>query len=204
MTQVESGHYFQKGYNKKGRFCSYWHQIDEVYRLQPERILEIGIGNGFVAGFLRNAGFEISTMDIDTELKPTIIGSVINIPVPDNSFDVILCCQLLEHLPYENFIPALIEMRRVVKTGLIISLPDMKLVHRIHVETGIGKISFFYPKFLSRPIAWKFDGQHYWNINNAGYPLKRILSDIEEANLKLIRHYRVPENPGHHFFLLNK
>jgi ubiquinone/menaquinone biosynthesis C-methylase UbiE len=166
--------------------------------------LEIGIGNGFVAGFLRNAGFEISTMDIDPELKPTIIGSVINIPVPDNSFDVVLCCQLLEHLPYENFIPALIEMRRVVKTGLIISLPDMKLVHRIHVETGIGKISFFYPKFLSRPIAWKFDGQHYWNINNAGYPLKRILNDIEKANLKLIRHYRVPENPGHHFFLLNK
>ena len=172
--------------------------------MHPEKILEIGIGNGFVAGFLQNAGFDISTMDIDPELKPTILGSVTSIPAPDNSFDVILCCQLLEHLPYTNFIPALLEMRRVVKNAVVISLPDMKPVHRIHIETAVGKISFFYPKFLSRPIDWKFDGQHYWNINNKGYSIHRILRDIESTGFKLINHYRVPENPGHHFFILNK
>ncbi len=204
MRQVESKHYFQKGYNKKGRFNSYWHQIDEIYKLQPEKILEIGIGNGFVSGYLRNAGFDITTMDIDPELKPTIIGSVINIPTPENSFDVILCCQLLEHLPYENFIPALVEMRRVVKTAAVISLPDMKKVHRVYIESSLGKLSFFYPKFFLRPIDWKFDGQHYWNINNRGYSIQKIMNDIKLTGFKIIKHYRVPENPGHHFFILNK
>jgi hypothetical protein len=202
--QVDSNHYLQFSYNKKGRFCSYWHQIEEVRKLNPENILEIGMGNGLVAWFLQKAGLEVTTMDIDPDLKPTIVGSVVDIPLADNSFDLVMCCQLLEHLPYNNFVPALQQLYRVARKHVVLSLPDMKPVHRIHIETPIGKARFFYPKLYSKPIDWKFDGQHHWNINNLGYPTTRIINDILSTNFKIINHFRVPENPGHHFFILNK
>jgi hypothetical protein len=50
--QVEPAHYL-KSYDTKGRFISYWHQIDEIFKLSPENVLEIGIGNRFVSDYLK-------------------------------------------------------------------------------------------------------------------------------------------------------
>ena len=36
-------------YDQKPRWISYWHQIDEVLRLAPQTVLEIGIGNQWVS-----------------------------------------------------------------------------------------------------------------------------------------------------------
>ena len=47
-TQVAPDHYFNKSYDTKERFISYWRQINEIIKLGPNRVLEIGIGNGFV------------------------------------------------------------------------------------------------------------------------------------------------------------
>ncbi len=204
QKQVDSDHYFKKSYNKKGRFCSFWHQIDEVYKQAPGNILEIGKGNGLVADFLQKAGFDVSTLDINPDMNPTFHGSVLEIPCPDRSFDLVMCFQTLEHLPYEDFIPALTQLHRVSRKCVILSLPDMKPVHRVHVEFPFFKFRFFYPHLFYRPADWKFDGQHYWNINNKDYPLKKICKDLEMINFKIINHFRVPENPGHHFFILIK
>ena len=50
--QVEPNHYFNESYNSKERFISYWHQINEIIKLKPKKVLEIGIGNGFVSKYL--------------------------------------------------------------------------------------------------------------------------------------------------------
>ena len=46
--QVSQDHYFDKDYDSEGRLISYWHQTNEAFSLSPEKILEVGIGNGFV------------------------------------------------------------------------------------------------------------------------------------------------------------
>ena len=46
--QVEPNHYFNEFYDSKERWISYWHQINEIIKLNPKKVLEIGIGNGFV------------------------------------------------------------------------------------------------------------------------------------------------------------
>ena len=35
-TQVEPNHYFSKSYDSKERFISYWHQINEIIKLNPK------------------------------------------------------------------------------------------------------------------------------------------------------------------------
>ena len=46
--QVDHTVYNDLLYNDKGRFNSFWHQIDSVLKLKPANVLEIGTGNGFV------------------------------------------------------------------------------------------------------------------------------------------------------------
>ena len=119
--QVEPSHYFTESYDLKGRFISYWHQIHEIIRLRPKRVLEIGIGNGFVSKYLKERRTNVLTLDIDKNLNPDIVGSVLDVPFSDNSFEVVVCYELLEHLQYENFYKALSEIFRVSKSYAILS-----------------------------------------------------------------------------------
>jgi hypothetical protein len=49
-----------------------------------------------------------------------------------------------------------------------------------------------------------FNGEHYWEIGKAGYPLSKITKYIEKAVFKIIKTYRIFENPYHRFFILKK
>ena len=203
--QIEPNHYFNKSYDSKERFISYWHQINEIIKLEPKRVLEIGIGNGLVSKYLKERNLNVITLDIDKKLNPDKIGSVLNIPFTDNSFDVVSCYELLEHLPYENFYKAVSEIFRVSKSYSVLSLPDKNRFCRLYIQ--IHKAVIFkkllpLPR-LNTPIH-KFDGEHYWETGKAGYPLSKITKDIQRAGFKIEKTYRIFENPYHRFFILRK
>lgn len=46
-----------------------------------------------------------------------------------------------------------------------------------------------------------FDAEHYWEIEKAEYPLKRIINAIQRAGFKIRRTHRAFENSYHRFFL---
>jgi ubiquinone/menaquinone biosynthesis C-methylase UbiE len=203
--QVEPTHYFNESYDAKERFISYWHQINEIIKLNPKRVLEIGIGNGFVSKYLKERSVNITTLDIDRRLNPNIGGSVLNIPFSDKSFDVVSCYELLEHLPYENFNKALSEIHRISEFYAILSIPDARRVYRFSVQIPkIGYLKLFIPFPQFRKAIHKFGGEHYWEIGKPGYPLKRIVKDIQSARFKIKKTYRVFEFPYHRFFILIK
>jgi len=203
--QVKTNHYLVNFYDSKGRFISYWYQINEIIKLNPKKVLEIGIGNGFVSKYLKERGVNILTLDIDKRLNPDVVGSVLDVPFPDNSFEVVACYEVLEHLQYKNFYKALSEIFRVSKSYAILSLPDASRVYRMYLhipKIGIFKRLILLPK-LKNPIH-KFNGEHYWEIEKADYPLSKITKDIERIGFNIIKTYRVFENPYHRFFILKK
>lgn len=198
-------HYNNIAYDTKERFCSYWHQINEIVSLNPEKVLEVGIGNGFVSDYLRNKDTNIFTLDINSRLKPNIVGSVMALPFTNQSFKVITCFEVLEHLPYDNFPGSLAEIYRVSNKYVILSLPDHTAVYRFHIELPrIKPIKKLIPHPFPRPIHHEFDGEHYWIIGKAQYPLTKIERDIKQIGFKIIKTYRVFEFYGHRFFLLIK
>ncbi|MBL0742216.1 class I SAM-dependent methyltransferase [Chryseolinea lacunae] len=204
-VQVKHTTYYDLNYNDKARFNSFWHQIDAALRLKPGKIMEIGTGSGVVKFVLQKSGTEVTTIDIDPNLGPDIVASVLSIPLPDNSFDVALCCQVLEHLPYENFLPALKEIRRLVKGHLILSLPDLHRAYRFNLQAPlIGEIKFLWTLPRWKPLEWKFDGEHYWNISNKNYPVSRIRNDIRNAGFSIENEFCVYEISWHRFFILKK
>ena len=200
--QVDKNHYFTEFYDKKERFASYWHQINEIIKLNPKSVLEIGIGNKFVSKYIKERQFNVISLDIDERLNPDVVGNVLDIPFPDLSFDVITCYELLEHLPYENFHKALSEIFRVSCFCALISLPDMNRVSRFSMQIPmLGEFRVLIP--LPR-IRKKFDEQHYWEIGGNGYSLSKITTDIQRVGFHIERTYRVFEFPYHRLFILRK
>jgi SAM-dependent methyltransferase len=202
IPEFESNRYFKLAYDSKERFISYWHQINEITSLAPKSILEIGIGNGLVSDYLRKRGFNVTTMDIDEALKPDKIGSALSIPFPRNSFELVGCFEVLEHLPYQDFPKALCEIYRVSGKCAVLSLPDCGRVYRVDIQ--IPKVGHF-KKLIRKPRLkspkHQFDGEHYWEIGKSGYPLRRILDDIHKAGFRVLKTYRVFEIPYHRFFV---
>lgn len=195
--------YFDVEYDSKRRFASYWHQISEIMSLSPANVLEIGIGNGMVSGYLKGRGYTVITLDIREELSPDIVASVLDMPIEDGAFEVVACYEVLEHLEYECFGKALREIWRVCTRRAVISLPDQSGAIRILLKVPFmreKRLMVPYPRL--RPPA--LETYHKWEIGRKGYPLERIISDMEGAGFALEKTYRVFENPVHRFFVLEK
>lgn len=189
---------------KRDRWASTWYQLDEVIRLNPTKVLEIGPGPGVFKQVAALFGLKVDTVDLDPELKPDLVGSALNLPFFDASYDVVCAFQMLEHLPYEVSLNAFQELVRVSRRYVIISLPDARPVWRFCLNVPIlGTCSLLF----SRPILTNpkhiFDGEHYWEINKKGHSLTRVLSDFGSF-CNVLKTYRPFENPYHRFFVCRK
>ena len=199
--QVEKSHYEFARYMNKGRWASFWHQLDEVIRLEPANVLEIGPGPGAFKQMATLFGLTVETLDLDPDLKPDHVGSATALPFADGSYDVVCAFQMLEHLPYETALQAFAEMVRVSRRHVVISLPDARPVwpYRFHVPK-FGTRSLLFPRPILKQPEHVFDGEHHWEINKKGYDLARVTKDFGWL-CHLTRTYRVFENPYHRFFV---
>ncbi len=189
-------------YNHKSRWISYWHQIDEVLRLKPNSVLETGIGDKTVANFLKGQGITVATLDINEGLKPDVVGNILTMPFQDNSFDVVLCAEVLEHLPFEKFAAGLQELKRVSKKSVVLSLPHFGLSLKLGFKIPLIEEKKIAVR-LAFPQKHRFNGEHYWEIGKKGYSLARIRKMIK--NYFQIKKEFIPfENQYHHFFILEK
>jgi FkbM family methyltransferase len=77
------------------------------------------------------------------------VSDICQIPVPDASFDIILCTEVLEHVPRP--IEALQEMARIVKPGgrLLITAPLGSGMHQVPYHFYGGYTEYWYRKFLA-------------------------------------------------------
>jgi SAM-dependent methyltransferase len=202
---VSPSHYAFGRYVPEARWGSYWHQISEILALQPGRALEIGVGPGIVSTVLRHLGVDCRTVDVDADLRPDCVASALELPFPAASFDLVACFQVLEHLPYDGFGPALGEIRRVCSGHAVLSLPDashsMQAMVRLPV-IGARRVAISAPRVYRRGLDLR--GEHQWEIGRRGYALERIRSQIEQAGFHIVRTYRGWANPFHRFFVLQR
>jgi SAM-dependent methyltransferase len=191
-------------YNSKSRWLSYWYQISGALENSPESVLVIGKGSSITENTIRllsDGKISITTLDIDSSLAPDVVGSVTELPFEDGLFDTVICCQVLEHLPFEKFPVALRELQRVCGKRVILSLPHGRKFFRFSISVpyiGEKTIIIKYP-FTKRTISSK---EHLWEIRKVvsrRHVVKKIkcFFDIEKEFLNEINCY-------HRFFILKK
>lgn len=202
--QVERDHYFNSGYNHKARWLTYFYQIELLSKLHAKKVLEIGPGHGWVKRIAADLGIHIETVDIDPALQPDYVASLAELPLPDNSYDVVCAFEVLEHIPFDTFITNIQEMARVSKKYVVISVPDHRRI-LFHLRL---KIPFLKYKeiFIKIPTSTEhiFDGQHYWEIGKKGYPVSAVTDAIRKAGLILENSVVYSDTPTNHFFVLRK
>lgn len=105
--QVKSEHYMFKSYVSSERWDSYYYQIRETLECEnARRVLVIGVGDGIVPSIIKmmNDKIDVDTFDIDGTLNPNICGDITQLSLKiKQKYDVIVCCQVCEHIKFGKF-----------------------------------------------------------------------------------------------------
>lgn len=111
------------------RFCDI-----AVALRNAHRVLDVGAGHGLLLSLLSELGHECHALDVQDQptAHPDTYGAkriafrlcnveVDAIPYPDESFDAVVCCQVLEHFSHSH-LPTMKEIRRVLQPGGIVEV----------------------------------------------------------------------------------
>ena len=162
-----------------------------------------------VTAALRSVGLEVTTADVQPELNPDVVASVTDLPFHDGQFDVALCCQVLEHLPFDQFESSLCELWRCCRLGLVVSLPDSSPHYEVRLR--LPKVHQFHwigtrrrdPGTEYKRRKWELDG-HYWEIGYRECALREVESALRAATNASVETWRVSDNKYHRFFRVAK
>lgn len=107
------------------------------------RILEVGAGEGEVAGRLRRRWPDATlvTLDLPDETLAHewgdwsgVFASAHDLPFADDSFDLVLAIEVLEHVP--DPVAAVAEIRRVASADVVASVPREPLWRVLNMARG--------------------------------------------------------------------
>jgi 2-polyprenyl-3-methyl-5-hydroxy-6-metoxy-1,4-benzoquinol methylase len=121
------------------------HHLAEMGTLPPGRLLDIGAYYGLIPGVAHRLGWSVAAVDVapipgfsslripERKVECAEYNACTDeLPFPAESFDLVLLCEVLEHLQYSPM-PMLREIHRVLRPGgsLFISTPN---------PAGLGKL----------------------------------------------------------------
>jgi len=187
-------------YYSEKRIVHQWFQVKLLENLPVQRIIEIGPAYGVPTALLANAGFEVTTFDF---MERDLLGATAHIvgdlwktsPEVYSNQDCILCCEVLEHFPFEKSCDLLSNFYKSKVPYLVLSVPynapQLKLNLYINSHTVKKSTAFkFRNSFRHFKKEPPVDGQlgHQWEIGYKNYPLKRLKNAVKDAGWNIIKY----------------
>lgn len=144
-------------------------------RTSPQRILEVGVGEGEVTERLATRWPTATFCGVDLpdpELAGNwtgkgfcpLFGDIGRLPFPDATFDLVLAIEVLEHVPYPEV--ALAEMARVARRAVVVSVPREPVWSAANLTRGKyvrelgntpGHINHWSKKAFAELVGRRFD-----------------------------------------------
>jgi ubiquinone/menaquinone biosynthesis C-methylase UbiE len=201
---VSEDHYVNEGFSEL-RIESITEQIRQLAFSGYKNILEIGVGRGLLKHFLSFFDtLSITTIDLDERLSPDVVGSVLEMPFDDGQFEIVVCSQVLEHIPFDDVPKALSEIKRVCSYKAIISVPDLR--KRMSLKVYLPKLHWIEGEFnyqFSKVPCSKLIEEHLWEIGCVDVSERKLIRSIKASGFNIEKHYRLEKNAWHHFFVLS-
>lgn len=210
LKQVSKEHYLFLDYVDDRRWNSYFIQIKEISKsliIGGGEILLVGIGDGIVPYLLKKImpNSIVTTVDYDEDLAPDICCDIRELSkFVSERYDIIMCCQVLEHLKFEEIDKVMVEFTKcLVQNGkLILSLPDSGIpcairviLPKLHIRNYVRKWCRWYRK------EFEFNGEHYWEVNSAWKYRDKKIREIISQYFIVESDYLVPNNSYHRFYV---
>jgi len=212
-ANISRDYYDFSEYVSKTRMLTFWHQLDEVLASAPSSVLEIGVGPAVVSGTLRALDINLTTVDINAELRPDHVGSVVQLDevIESKSVDTILCARVLHHLSFSEFDTSLEQLAKAARSCVVLTLP----VDEARLYLGLRRTAKPYRiTSLRLPAAIKKVGmsllsagenryQQLWKIDSHPETAEAVVVASIEKHFKITKQFRVPEDQSHAFFVLS-
>lgn len=101
-------------------------------------IIDVGCGNGIITNVLSKK-YDVTGVDSSEKALKFIEGKSVqsqinSISLPDKCADLVLCSEVLEHLPSEVLYKGVEELIRISKKYILISVPNQELLKAYFVE----------------------------------------------------------------------
>jgi hypothetical protein len=164
----------------------YWHQqkLLEGMLDRDDRVLEVGVGSGFTANYLRGRGHQIVTVDIDADKRPDIVANLASWDFHAGA-SVLLGFEVFEHVPWPVFESA---VARAVDAG----------VDRIFLSVPCCRyeiLSVEWRSLLTRPLTFNLmyprgrihEGHHFWELGYGGITRQKLVGMMAAHGFRLER-----------------
>jgi ubiquinone/menaquinone biosynthesis C-methylase UbiE len=180
-----------------------------LLRSEPEmsaapRVLDAGCGTGSAMAWIRTAVGASSVMGIDVSAyalsfcrdrgeRSLSQSSVMELPFRDGSFDLVLCNDVLQHLPTDGGdVAALKDIHRVLRPG---GLTLLRTNSRLGHPGGGDQMDADFQRYDLGQLADK--------VRGAGFIVKRasyanLLLSLHASLKSRLRHVRSPAHGHHH------
>jgi SAM-dependent methyltransferase len=143
----------------------------------------MGCGPGQIARYLHSKGVKTMGVDLSANmvaeaqrLNPEIHfhqGDMLSLPDADNSWGGIAAFYCIIHIPLDQLVDALLEMKRVLKPGGI-------LLITFHIGTEIKHLDEWWEKPVNLDFAFYLPSEMEGWLKEAGFELKETL--VREPN----------------------
>jgi len=165
------------------RWISYWYQVKLMteYVKEGDKMIELGLGTGFLANYFRSRGVNVFTLDIDKNKKPDLVIDAINFH-PSADFDHFCAFEVFEHLEYDEMEKVLDNIKDHVRKNIFISVPIFR-------KTPINLVIKMKSKWITVSVPlpkWKIKEEHHrWELGYKEYYAERLISDYNRRGFFL-------------------
>lgn len=182
------------------QLSSFIYQIKNVRDFSPQSVVEIGVGSGFTSSYLRSAGYDVTTVDINQNLNPDVCSDLANLPNIkfEKSFDLVVCCQVLEHIPLDE-LESNLEILSKLGRNLYLTLPSYYsyfglggILRLPHIRKDFGL--YFKSPFRTKNLN---DGIHLWEVDSENKSNRKVIEKMLLQFFKKVSISKIPLNPYH-------
>lgn len=136
MSSVYENHYNEKHLNKVSSLkpsseSSEYQRLHKIISMIPsgvESILDCGCGDGRLGNLLKDKysvhGCDIAQMPLKLCKFPTTQCRITELPFADNSFDLVICGEVLEHILPSEYEQACRQMERIASKWILVTVPN--------------------------------------------------------------------------------